>query len=75
MLQDTFEINTSTPFAKLVAYEGREGHQLPPMFHPQTEASEELLLEARRAKDNFLESFKVGIVAVMAGDGIYHESL
>ena len=38
------------------------------MFHPQTEASEELLLEARRAKDNFLESFKVGIVAVMASD-------
>lgn len=39
------------------------------------EASEELLLEARRAKDNFLESFKVGIVAVIGGDGIYHESL
>lgn len=34
------------------------------------EASEELLLEARRAKDNFLESFKVGVVVVMAGDGI-----
>ena len=29
VLQDTFEINTSTPFAKLIAYEGREGHQLP----------------------------------------------